>query len=302
MSTSQSSNIKESFVSRHGDDGWIMEVDYGQLEVVYLAVISGDNQLKADILDGTDMHCVSAEWVTGVPYEKIRAAYLDGDKYLTKVRKEAKAPRFALSYGAGASSLSQYFDNDKAKAQSFIDKYYNRYPQVKAWQKSIADWVNHNAVPSGEHTDAGYPEYESTIRMETGRRYTFTTYDNPFYDPNRRWGKSEPTNFSPTQMKNFPVQGGATGDIVPMAFAALSLELYSDPDLVGKAVLLNTVHDSVLLDVHNDVLDKTARLTKRVLESAPSMLEEILGMKFDLPLPVDVDIGKNWHNMKSYSL
>lgn len=264
-----------------------------QLETYGLAVVSGDKQLKEDLLSGVDMHCVSAEWVTGTPYEEILAAYKAGDKYWTNVRKKAKTPRFAMAYGAMANSLAQYFSHDKKAAQNFIDRYYERYPQVKLWQEETAEEVKRNARNTGVNTEAGWPKKASVITANTGRRYHFETYDNPWYDPSKKWSRAEPCNFSPTQMKNFPVQGFATGDIVPMILGALYFELrqYS-----ATAKLINTVHDSVLLDVHEDAVYNIAKVVKDVMESAPALLKEILDVEFDLPLPVEVEIGRDWYS------
>jgi len=49
------SDIKLCFTSRFRN-GLILEADFSQLEVVGLAVLSGDPVLKDDILSGRDMH------------------------------------------------------------------------------------------------------------------------------------------------------------------------------------------------------------------------------------------------------
>ena len=50
-----------------------------------------------------------------------------------------------------------------------------------------------------------------------------------------------------TQIKNYPVQSFATADIVPIAL------LHIDGLLKGmKSCIVNTVHDSIVIDVHPD--------------------------------------------------
>ena len=52
-----------------------------------------------------------------------------------------------------------------------------------------------------------------------------------------------------TQIKNYPVQGFATADIVPIAcINAYKMMKYSNV----KSLLINTVHDSIVVDVHPD--------------------------------------------------
>lgn len=90
-------NIKECFVSRFGDDGFIVEADFSQLEVIGAAIISGDKNMAKDILDGIDSHCQSASWLNPQhTYEEILEGYHNEDPYFTKMRKNAKAPRFEL--------------------------------------------------------------------------------------------------------------------------------------------------------------------------------------------------------------
>ena len=48
-------------------------------------------------------------------------------------------------------------------------------------------------------------------------------------------------------IKNYPVQGFATGDIVPIVLLEIEKRLKNDK---LKSVLVNSVHDSVVLDVH----------------------------------------------------
>ena len=91
-------NIKKCFVSRWGNDGYIVEADFSQLEVIGAAVVSGDPNMKQDILEGIDSHSQSASWLNPqYTYEEIRQGYLDEDKFFNKMRKAAKAPRFELT-------------------------------------------------------------------------------------------------------------------------------------------------------------------------------------------------------------
>ena len=92
-----SSSIKKCFKSRWRDDGYIVEADFSQLEVIGAAIVSGDSMMKKDILDGIDSHAQSAYWLNPqYTYEEILEGYLAEDEYFTKLRKNAKAPRFEL--------------------------------------------------------------------------------------------------------------------------------------------------------------------------------------------------------------
>jgi len=97
------SRIKECFVSRWGEHGSIVEVDFSQLEVIGLAHLSGDEVLTQDILDGKDMHCVNAAFLYNEDYDVIRKAYLDEDPLWVKRRGIAKGPGFLIQLMLAAS-------------------------------------------------------------------------------------------------------------------------------------------------------------------------------------------------------
>jgi DNA polymerase I-like protein with 3'-5' exonuclease and polymerase domains len=130
----------------------------------------------------------------------------------------------------------------------------------------------------------------SKVQSETGRIYTFIEYDS--------WKGG--TSFSPTQMKNYETQGTATGDIVPMMLGVLARTLITNVVLKDKALLVNTVHDSVILDVHPEVFDKALQVCYHVLSNASEEYEARFGYKFSLPLGIDIKIGSNWAEMKKY--
>jgi DNA polymerase I-like protein with 3'-5' exonuclease and polymerase domains len=121
----------------------------------------------------------------------------------------------------------------------------------------------------------------SILPSVTGRRYLFTETFAP------QW-MDRPFSFSPTEIKNYPVQGLATADIVPMMMGKLLRELKKNR---FEAKLVNQVHDSILLDVPEKELDKVIECGRMVLES--NYFEEVFGVPF-LPLKVSIGIGDNW--------
>lgn len=271
-----------------------MEADYSQLEVIGLAYLSQDTQLYKDILGGLDMHCLNASFLYGVDYSIIKAEVDRGDSEWTKRRKTAKAPGFLIQYGGGAKEMANQTGLSVAQCKGFINNYYARYTGVKEWQDSVAEEVKKSRKPSPKRTEKGLPAGMGQYTSITGRRYVFTEYDAPDFMADRGIA----TSFSPTQMKNYPVQGFATGDIVPLMLGKVFDVLKDSDTLRHKALLVNTVHDSILLDVHGSVLMLAAETVKQTMEEAPRYIEETFGFKFDLPLKVDVEAGKSWADKK----
>ena len=184
-------------------------------------------------------------------------------------------------------------------AKRFIDNYYARYPGVKDWQDEVAVAVQDSRVVHPElHTEAGYPVGEGVYSSITGRRYYFREYDNPYYEDSKKrtWGAvASPTNFSPTQLKNYPVQGFATGDIVPMMLGKMYRRIAGNPNLL----LINTVHDSMVFDSNHREMDTidACRLIRQELSLTPQYIREEFGLPFDLPLEVEIKAGKMWADM-----
>ena len=232
------SDIRKCFTSRF-DKGRLIEVDFSQLEVAVLAFLSQDVNLMADIENELDMHLVSASWVSGTDYDLLKERYDNGDPGVAKLRKEAKTPRFELQYGAGPHTIAKNNNWPLSKAKDYIKRYYDRYPGVKAWQELVRMIVEGNAKTKTGWVKGEAEKISFYTCPHTKRRYVFTTY------PNKR-GESA---FSPTQMKNYPVQGFATADLVPTVLGEVVNYIY-EKELEDRILLINTVHDSILFDIN----------------------------------------------------
>jgi hypothetical protein len=269
--------IKRCYVSRWGEDGMLVEFDYQQLEIVVLAHLSDDLVLKNDLITGKDMHS-----------ELYKSMY---GKYPTKEeRKPFKRLSFALVYGGGVNAMMENAKVDKETATKFRKVFYDRYQGVKKWHDKLKAQAYCNVPYDGRKTTKGFPSHTYRMVTETGRRYEFHEYDNDW---------TGVPSFSPTELVNYPVQGTATGDIVPMVLGKLFRKLINS-DVYDKCLMINTVHDSVLFDIHKDVLDKAIKMIKLIMESAPTYYKETFGKDFSLPLPVGISVGPNWLDMKEY--
>lgn len=286
------SRIKECFISRF-EGGSLIQFDYSQLEVVCLAFLSRDENLKNDLLSGIDMHCRAASFLTGKTYVGIKAAYDFGVPWAHEARQKGKTLGFLVQYGGAAGLMSQQTGLPKADCAKFIKAYYDRYSGVKTWQRAVAAAVAAGAKPSTTMV-AGVQAKKSVITSVTGRRYTFVEQKAP------GWAKGH-LMFSPTQMKNFKVQGFATGDIVPMMLGKVNRLIHNTG--IGDAVkLVNTTHDSLMLDT-NESINKAVLIGAVIMEmeKAPAYLNEIFGIDFDMKLPVEAEIGPNWGALKKWT-
>ena len=264
--------VKAAYVSRF-ENGKILELDYSQLEMVALAYLANDKQLIEDINNGRDMH-----------RELYKGMY---GRYPTDAeRKPFKRFSFLLVYGGGITTLMAQSGCDRATAKKFIDTFYSRYKGVKTYHEEIVKHAEKNMVITYDEDKSG-PIYTYYHSSPTGRHYLFKKYPNEYR-------KGEMT-FSPTELKNWPIQGFATGDVVPMMVGTLLREL-EKAGISRQALLVMTVHDSVVLDTEEEVVYKAACIAKRTLENAPMYLKAYFNIDFPCLLKVGVEAGSNWQN------
>lgn len=273
------SRIKEVYDSRWGADGYIVEVDYSQLEMVALAILSGDEQLQKDIRDGVDMHTELYKSLFGRPPTK-------------EERRPFKRCSFCLVYGGSAKAISEQSGLSLAEAGEFISKFYTRYPGVKRWHDEMVETIKRNrfsTTAKGAHS--GSPLGAAVwVNPITQRRLRFAEYDT---DPETmRWKKAP--SFSPTEIKNYPVQSFATGDIVPLMLGRVYRVLKNNPLLARNCLMVNTVHDSVEFDCHKDVLHIALPLIKDTMESVRAVVQEVFGVDVGMDFKVEVKYGPNW--------
>jgi DNA polymerase I-like protein with 3'-5' exonuclease and polymerase domains len=273
--------VKRCFSSRFGKDGVIVEADYKQLEVICLAHLSQDRQLIEDIKNGVDIHSEVGKKVFG-------------HHMSPEERRTVKTVNFALIYGGGWRTIAKQSGVPEDLVKNIINAFYERYPQVRTWQTICRVEVERSAVPTGKVSKLGFPVKEGELISETGRRYKFFEKDAP--DFMAKVGLH--VSFSPTETKNYPVQGLATGDIVPMMVGVLWRTIYSSDLLRDTCLIVNTVHDSILFDIHKDVAREAIDLIEATLKDAPRYYEEKFKQKFDLPLDVEIKVGPNWKDLE----
>lgn len=279
------SDIKSCFVSRYGNDGLIIEADFSQLEVVGLAILSKDTVLRDDLVKGLDMHRIRAAELFSIAESEVTP----NQRFL------AKRLSFQLQYGAGAKSMAEKNKISLAVAEKFISLYYSRYSRVKQWQEEVVKEVKASRGVGGGHTPLGYPSGVGTYTSPTGRMYKFKEYDAPPWRPG-----SDPT-FSPTEMKNYPVQGFATADIMALYRSNLFDLIHRGPigELRDNCKLVNTVHDSVMLDCYHSALSRASWALNYAASLLPEQLKEIWGIDtLGLPLVVNIKSGPDWASLK----
>ena len=105
-------------------------------------------------------------------------------------------------------------------------------------------------------------------------------------------------SFSPTVIKNYPVQAFSTGDVVPMLLGRVFRRLHDPKNrelFRGKALLINTQHDSIIMDVRREVLPDVITLLKEEMTDVKEALKECFGIDdYNINTTVGITYGKTW--------
>ena len=185
----------------------------------------------------------------------------------------AKTFVFRLIYGGSAYSYANDPNfTDVSKQESFwqnvIEEFYKKYSDLGKWHKQIVEQATR----------------DRKLTMPTGRVYN--------YEPEIKYGKAK---WPRTKILNYPVQGlGA--DLMAIARVSLSNRL---KDMQGIK-LVNTVHDSIILDFDEKICDNNSivAIVDKCFTDIPLNFKKLFGVDFNLPMRVECQVGPNWGNME----
>jgi DNA polymerase I-like protein with 3'-5' exonuclease and polymerase domains len=175
-------------------------------------------------------------------------------------RQDAKAHTFAPLYGASG------YGRSKAEA-AYYTHFNEKYTGIAKWHDTLAN----EALNTGK------------ITTPSGREFSFPDV--------QRNARGRISYF--TQIKNYPVQSFATADIVPVAL------LWIDTLLQGKkSCVVNTVHDSIVIDVHPEEESQVLCAIKDINYNLDRYIKEGLNVDINVPLLLESKIGNNWLDIK----
>lgn len=291
------SDVKAMFVSRFGLKGRMLEIDYSQLEVVVQGWLSGDKQLVEDLCNRIDFHCKRVSAKFGCTYEEA-LFWCKSDEYKSTNPAEAKFWKgrrtgvkefsFQRAYGAGAAAIAYATGMPKEDVEQLIINEDAMYPGIQKYNDAVATEVNHTATAFRDPS-RGFRMYRrGTYQAPTGTLYSFRTWDSPDYM--RKKGITE--SFSPPELKNYPIQGTG-GEVVQLVLGMLLRLFYKRNNWDGKAFLVNTVHDCVWIDCHEDVYKEVAEMAVKTMENIPAYLKHFFNINCPVPFPVEAEAGLN---------
>ena len=283
------SDIRKCYISRF-HNGRLVEADFGQLEVVGLAYLSGDRKLKDDINACKDIHS-----------ELYYSMY---SRYPTKEeRKVFKRLTFGLVYGSGATKLAANAGVEIKTARAFIDAFNSRYPDAFNLKHEVLKVVKRSRVVSDKHDpETGMPIGVGEFVNPTGRVLSFREYPTAHSWAAKilKHAPHKTMDFSFTECANYPVQSFATADLVPMVLGNLWRDwLSKDAEWQKNVLLVNTVHDSIMVDCAEGYELQVKEWLTSFMTSVDEQLKELGVNDFDVNVTCEVKSGPNWGTMKT---
>jgi DNA polymerase-1 len=238
--------IREAFIAPAGSV--IVSADYSQIELRIMAHLSQDAGMLKAFANNEDIHRHTAAEIFGVELTAV-----DSEQ-----RRYAKVINFGLIYGMSAFGLAQNLNIDRASAQSYIERYFARYPGVRDYMQSTRDMAKQRGF----------------VETYFGRRLWVPEINSP--NGMRRAGAERAAI-------NAPMQGTAA-DLIKLAMIAVDQWL-GEAKLQTKLIM--QVHDELVLEVPEAELAVVkAKLTELMQGVA----------KLSVPLLVEVGVGKNWES------
>ncbi|CAM3060165.1 DNA polymerase I [Vibrio mytili] len=237
--------IRQAFVAPAGCK--ILAVDYSQIELRIMAHLSGDQALLDAFRDGKDIHTATAAEIMGIDIEQVSS----------EQRRRAKAVNFGLIYGMSAFGLAKQLGIPRGEAQTYMDKYFERYPGVMQYM-------------------------EDTRSTAAEKGYVETIYGRRLYLPEIKSRNGMRRKAAERAAINAPMQGTAA-DIIKKAMLLVAEWIQAEGD--GRVKLLMQVHDELVFEVEESALSEIESKVQKLMESAAEL---------KVPLVAEAGHGESW--------
>jgi DNA polymerase-1 len=220
--------IRAAFIATPGHK-WL-SLDYSQIEMRVLALLSGDEELTRIFKSGEDVHTAVAARVFKVREEDVTR----------EMRRRAKVINFGIIYGMGVTALQKNLNSTRAEAQEFYDQYFIAFPKINAYFEKV----------KAEAKKFGYTE---------------TYFGRRRYFPGLKAHLPYIVAMNERMAMNAPLQGTAA-DIVKIAMKKVDNEIKSH-DWENSAHLLLQVHDELIFEVENKIVSEVKKVIEKTMET-----------------------------------
>ena len=172
-----------------------------------------------------------------------------------------------MLYGGTAFGYTQkpdffHVSRDIGFWQKVIDKFYSKYNRLAQWHNELVREVQRTGK----------------LIMPTGREFKF---EAKVINGEHKWPR--------TKILNYPVQGTGA-DLVSIGRVTMGKRIKKS-GLPG--LFISTVHDSIDLDVPNDMVYNIGKIVRQSILDIPDNFYRLFGHKFNLPINCEIGYGPN---------
>ena len=243
--TEDGRRVREAFVANTNNK--ILSADYSQIELRIMAHLSGDEGLIAAFRNNEDIHKATASDIFSCGLQDVTQ----------EQRRYAKVINFGLIYGMGVYGLAKNLNIERSAAQSYIEKYFSKYPKVR-----------------------NYMEDAKSFAKQYG--YVETLFGRRLWTPEINGSNGMRRAAAERAAINGPMQGTAA-DLIKLAMIKIHDWILQNKNL--KGLMIMQVHDELVFEVPEEEIVIFKKTIKDLMENVA---------KLNVPLIVDIGEGNNW--------
>lgn len=261
--------IKKMFIAPKGYV--LLQIDQSQSELRIMTDFSGEERMAQWFKEGKDLHLAVAAEQHGIPEEKVTKPQ----------RKGAKTINFGIIFCVESVTLAKSLSSPEEgifvtpeQAQKFKDNYFRKFPKIK----QFIDRQQKRALEIG------------FVETKFGRRRRLPD----IHSDNKGIARE-----AARQAVNAPIQG-TSGEMCEFAIVMMTGTLDGKRKIPKIVWIINTVHDSTVMEVPERMKMRIAKKVKFIYENLPT--KKYFGFTSTVPMVVDVEVGKNWAEMEKLKL
>lgn len=244
----------------------LIQLDYSQLEYRIVAALAEDKVMQQAYLDGEDLHMRTAKTICRMAWN------IEPEEVTAEHRRQAKTFSFGLLYGMTDGTLAKQIGISKTSATKI------RAALMSNWT-AVDEWIKQRKIFAARHgyTYTYWPDGKGGWRQARRR-------DLPDMGSDYDGFRITATNGS----YNTAVQGTAS-DYMLLTLTRVVPWLIGS-EIPGKVV--NTVHDSIILEVRDDYVEEVIEFVKAIMENWSAN---------GIPLVADPEVGPHWGKLMDYN-
>ena len=225
--------IRKGFVAPSGFK--LVALDYSQIEMRVLALLSGDEKLINVFKKEGDIHAAVAAQMFDVKEEEVSK----------EMRRKAKVVNFGIIYGMGVNALRINLGGTRVEAQEFYDNYFRKFPTISNYFEKVKQKAR----------TEGYTETLFGRRRYFGGMTSHIPYIRAAAE---------------RMAMNAPIQGTAA-DVIKITMRKVDDRLKKEKQKDGAYLILQ-IHDELVYEIKDENIDEAVKIIAEEMKDVPELL------------------------------